>query len=148
MPISALISGNATDVNVRLTVTPHRTDTAVRHVGLVFGGSTTSASGRVARLARRRPRLVQQQRRRPPSGVSALRMRHWCDGADGVTYGWKYHNFRDFGVQTIHDNGYRLNTSFVKHPDNRCERWCPLTRPMSAGRRQPIANYLPFHTTS
>src|SRR5882672_11596370 len=47
--------------------------------------------------------------------VSALRMRHWCDAKDNLIYGWKYHNFDDFGFQTIQDNDYNFNTSFIKY---------------------------------
>ncbi|CAG2168886.1 unnamed protein product [Oppiella nova] len=47
--------------------------------------------------------------------VSALHVRHWCEQDDGLTYGWKYHNFDDFGFQTIKDNDYNFNTSFIKY---------------------------------
>ncbi|CAG2103253.1 unnamed protein product [Medioppia subpectinata] len=47
--------------------------------------------------------------------VSALQLRHWCSLDDQTIYGWKYHNFNDFGFQTIQDYSYSLDTSFVKY---------------------------------
>ncbi|XP_054153186.1 mannosyl-oligosaccharide glucosidase-like [Oppia nitens] len=47
--------------------------------------------------------------------VGHLQIRHLCQDVGGLVYGWKRHNFQDFGLQTIRDGNYHLNTSFVKH---------------------------------
>lgn len=43
--------------------------------------------------------------------------RHWCEIGDGLDkYGWTHHDGRTFGVQTIEDFPFSLETSFVKFP--------------------------------
>ena len=47
--------------------------------------------------------------------VKGLKLRHFCDPNDNLRYGWKSHNFRDFGFQQIDDKNFTLNTSFIKY---------------------------------
>ena len=48
------------------------------------------------------------------NNVNSIKLRHYCNANDGITYGWKSHNFQDFGFQQILDKDYALNTSFIK----------------------------------
>ena len=50
--------------------------------------------------------------------VDSIHTRHWCEINDNLIYGWKSHNFHDFGFQTIIDNNYSFNTSFVKDSEH------------------------------
>jgi len=53
--------------------------------------------------------------------AQSLQMRHWCDEGQGLIYGWKAHNFNDFGFQQLNDGNYKLNTSFIKYNPNNWE---------------------------
>lgn len=45
---------------------------------------------------------------------NTLGIRHWCSQHDGISkYGWKKHNFHDFGIQEIIDGNLLIKTSFV-----------------------------------
>ncbi|XP_074643874.1 mannosyl-oligosaccharide glucosidase-like [Tubulanus polymorphus] len=45
------------------------------------------------------------------------KLRHWCDHGDGLRkYGWVEHDGINFGVQDIVDDGFELQTKFVKQP--------------------------------
>ncbi len=42
-------------------------------------------------------------------------IRHWCEQSGYLKgYTWTEHDGRNFGVQTVHDDGIRVTTSFVK----------------------------------
>ncbi|CAG2178629.1 unnamed protein product, partial [Oppiella nova] len=71
------------------------------------------------------------------NNVSALHVRHWCDLNDGLTYGWKYHNFDDFGFQTIKDNDYNFNTSFIKYA---ADNWKALVSVNQKNAKPIISN--------
>lgn len=45
-------------------------------------------------------------------------MRHTCDQGDDMVYGWKYHNGKDYGLQTIKDpmNNVAIKIEFVSLP--------------------------------
>ena len=50
---------------------------------------------------------------------NTLGIRHWCSQHDGLaTYGWKKHNFHDFGIQEIVDGNLFIKTSFVVKETN------------------------------
>ncbi|KAL5275817.1 MOGS family protein [Megaselia abdita] len=52
------------------------------------------------------------------SGGSGIR--HWCEIGDNLDkYGWTHHDGKTFGLQTIHDMPFLLETSFIKFPDKK-----------------------------
>ena len=46
---------------------------------------------------------------------NSIPIRHWCDQNDRLhKYTWIKHDFKNFGVQEIHDGNWTIQTSFVK----------------------------------
>lgn len=51
-----------------------------------------------------------------------LNIRHLCDQNDRLDfYSWIRHDFHTFGQQIVEDGTYKLDTSYIKHPNNPLE---------------------------
>ncbi|XP_054163075.1 mannosyl-oligosaccharide glucosidase-like [Oppia nitens] len=117
----ASISCNSTDVNIPFDhrfhmepILPYNTWGTFRGM-YYFGLRTTQPDS---------PSIGLIWFKNSASDVSHLQLRHTCHPDDGIIYGWKAHNFQDFGFQTITDQNYKLNTSFVKHTN--ANNWSAL----------------------
>lgn len=72
-------------------------------------------------------------------------IRHLCDQNDKLHfYAWTRHNFHTFGQQTIRDQNYNLETSFLKNPRDKLEWQARIQVSSNSTNAQPLSiiNYI------